>query len=30
LKPKGLYAPWLFLALFIAASFMMLWRLEVD
>jgi cation:H+ antiporter len=28
LKPKGPYAPWLFLALFLAASFLMIWRLE--
>jgi cation:H+ antiporter len=29
LRPKGHYAPWLFLALFVAASFLMIWRLEV-
>jgi cation:H+ antiporter len=29
IEAKGPYAPWLFLALFIAASFLMLWRLEV-
>jgi cation:H+ antiporter len=28
-EAKGPYAPWLFLALFIAASFLMIWRLEV-
>jgi cation:H+ antiporter len=29
IEAKGAYAPWLFLALFIAASFLMIWRLEV-
>jgi cation:H+ antiporter len=29
IEAKGPYAPWLFLALFVAASFLMLWRLEV-
>ena len=29
IEAKGPTAPWLFLALFIAASFLMLWRLEV-
>jgi cation:H+ antiporter len=29
IEAKGPYAPWLFLALFIAASFLMIWRLEV-
>ena len=29
IEAKGPYAPWLFLALFLAASFLMLWRLEV-
>ena len=29
IEAKGHYAPWLFLALFIAASFLMIWRLEV-
>ena len=29
IEAKGPCAPWLFLALFIAASFLMLWRLEV-
>lgn len=28
LEAKGPYAPWLFLALFVAASFLMIWRLE--
>jgi len=28
IEAKGAFAPWLFLALFIAASFMMIWRLE--
>ena len=28
-EAKGPYAPWLFLALFIVASFLMIWRLEV-
>jgi cation:H+ antiporter len=28
-EARGAYAPWLFLALFIAASFLMIWRLEV-
>ena len=28
IEAKGSYAPWLFLALFIAASFLMIWRLE--
>jgi cation:H+ antiporter len=28
IEAKGPYAPWLFLALFVAASFLMLWRLE--
>ncbi|MGO8839538.1 MAG: sodium:calcium symporter [Limisphaerales bacterium] len=29
IEAKGPYAPWLFLALFLVASFLMLWRLEV-
>ena len=29
IEAKGPWAPWLFLALFVAASFLMLWRLEV-
>ncbi len=29
IEAKGPYAPWLFLALFLMASFLMLWRLEV-
>jgi len=29
IEAEGQYAPWLFLALFIAASFLMIWRLEV-
>jgi cation:H+ antiporter len=29
IEARGHYAPWLFLALFLAASFLMLWRLEV-
>ena len=29
IEAKGPYAPWLFLAMFIAASFLMLWRLEI-
>jgi cation:H+ antiporter len=29
IEAKGSYAPWLFLAVFLAASFLMLWRLEV-
>jgi cation:H+ antiporter len=29
LESKGHHAPWLFLALFVAASFLMVWRLEV-
>jgi cation:H+ antiporter len=29
IEAKGPYAPWLFLALFVAASFLMIWRLEV-
>ena len=29
IEAKGHYAPWLFLALFIASSFLMIWRLEV-
>lgn len=28
IEAKGIYAPWLFLALFLAASFLMIWRLE--
>jgi cation:H+ antiporter len=28
IEAKGIYAPWLFLVLFIAASFLMIWRLE--
>ena len=28
IEARGPYAPWLFLALFVAASFLMLWRLE--
>ena len=28
IEAKGPYAPWLFLALFLAASLLMLWRLE--
>jgi len=28
IEAKGHYAPWLFLALFVAASFLMIWRLE--
>jgi cation:H+ antiporter len=27
-EAKGAYAPWLFLALFVASSFLMIWRLE--
>jgi cation:H+ antiporter len=29
IEARGPFAPWLFLALFIAASFLMLWRLEI-
>jgi cation:H+ antiporter len=29
IEAKGVWAPWLFLAVFLAASFLMLWRLEV-
>ena len=29
IEAKGPYAPWLFLALFVAASLLMVWRLEV-
>jgi cation:H+ antiporter len=29
IEAKGAYAPWLFLALFVASSFLMIWRLEV-
>jgi cation:H+ antiporter len=29
IEAKGHFAPWLFLALFVAASFLMIWRLEV-
>jgi cation:H+ antiporter len=29
IEAQGRYAPWLFLALFIASSFLMIWRLEV-
>ena len=29
IEAKGPYAPWLFLALFLASSFLMIWRLEV-
>ena len=29
IEAKGVWAPWLFLALFLAASFLMIWRLEV-
>ncbi len=29
IEAKGPYAPWLFLAVFLVASFLMLWRLEV-
>jgi len=29
IEAKGPWAPWLFLALFVAASFLMIWRLEV-
>jgi cation:H+ antiporter len=29
IEAKGPWAPWLFLALFIAASFLMIWRLEI-
>ena len=29
IEAKGPYAPWLFLALFVVASFVMIWRLEV-
>jgi len=29
IEARGAYAPWLFLALFLVASFLMLWRLEV-
>jgi cation:H+ antiporter len=29
IEAKGTYAPWLFLAVFLAASFLMLWRLEI-
>lgn len=28
IEAKGVFAPWLFLALFLAASFLMIWRLE--
>ncbi|HZF02026.1 MAG TPA: sodium:calcium symporter [Methylomirabilota bacterium] len=28
IEAKGSYAPWLFVALFVAASFLMIWRLE--
>lgn len=28
IEAKGIYAPWLFLALFLAASLLMIWRLE--
>ncbi|MEI9864044.1 MAG: hypothetical protein WDN00_05725 [Limisphaerales bacterium] len=28
IESKGAEAPWLFLALFVAASFLMIWRLE--
>ncbi|HEY3761766.1 MAG TPA: sodium:calcium symporter [Verrucomicrobiae bacterium] len=28
IEAKGMWAPWLFVALFIAASFLMIWRLE--
>lgn len=28
IEAKGLWAPWLFLALFVIASFLMIWRLE--
>ena len=28
IEAKGVYAPWLFVALFLVASFLMLWRLE--
>lgn len=28
IEAKGLWAPWLFVALFVAASFLMIWRLE--
>jgi cation:H+ antiporter len=29
IEAKGVFAPWLFLVLFLAASFLMIWRLEV-
>jgi cation:H+ antiporter len=29
IEAKGVWTPWLFLALFLAASFLMLWRLEI-
>jgi cation:H+ antiporter len=29
IEAKGAFAPWLFLALFVVASFLMIWRLEV-
>jgi cation:H+ antiporter len=29
IEAKGVFAPWLFLALFLVASFLMIWRLEV-
>jgi cation:H+ antiporter len=29
IEARGLWAPWLFLAVFIAASFLMIWRLEI-
>ncbi|HXF10383.1 MAG TPA: hypothetical protein VN625_06325, partial [Desulfuromonadaceae bacterium] len=28
IEAKGAFAPWLFLALFVVASFLMIWRLE--
>ena len=28
IEAKGIFAPWLFLAMFLAASFLMIWRLE--
>ena len=28
IEAKGVFAPWLFVALFLAASFLMIWRLE--
>src|SRR5664279_5091416 len=28
IESEGVYTPWLFLALFVAASFLMIWRLE--